>query len=165
MTTYAVGDTALGRLLVASTDRGLRAVLIGDDDAGLTGDLRRRLPRDGLREGEAGWHAVADLIDAPTDADLPLDVVGTPFQQQVWSALQRIPVGQTRTYAEVAAGIGRPTATRAVAAACGANPVAIVVPCHRVIGSNGKLTGYRWGVERKRKLLELEHHLKLRRSR
>jgi AraC family transcriptional regulator, regulatory protein of adaptative response / methylated-DNA-[protein]-cysteine methyltransferase len=161
---YTLTDTSLGRLLVGTTERGVCLVVFGESDDELVAEARRRFPRAELApaDGEhAEWvAALVRLIDAPTDsgvaAQLPLDARGTVFQQQVWSALREIPAGQTVTYAQLARAIGRPTATRAVAQACGANPTAVVVPCHRVIGADGTLTGYRWGVERKRELLKRE---------
>jgi len=161
---YTLTGTSLGRLLVGTTERGVCLVVFGDSDSELVAEARRRFPRADLApaDGEhAEWvAALVRLIDAPADdgvaAQLPLDARGTVFQQQVWTALREIPAGQTVTYAQLARAIGRPTATRAVAQACGANPTAVVVPCHRVIGADGKLTGYRWGVERKRELLKRE---------
>lgn len=160
---YTLARTSLGRLLVATTDAGVCLVVFGDSDSNLIAEARRRFPRADIAPatGEhAEWvAAVVRLVDAPASppaADVPLDARGTVFQQQVWSALREIPVGRTVTYGQLAAAIGRPAATRAVAAACGANPTAVVVPCHRVIGADGALTGYRWGVERKRALLERE---------
>lgn len=159
---YALADSSLGRLVVAATERGVCLVAWGDD-ASLAEEVARRFPRAHLEpagEDLRAWvDAVIALVDDPARAnssDLPLDVRGTVFQQQVWAALRQIAAGQTVTYAQLAAAIGRPTATRAVAAACGANPTAVVVPCHRVIGADGKLTGYRWGLDRKQALLERE---------
>jgi len=161
---YAIADSSLGRLLVATTERGVCLVVFGEGDGELVAEARRRFPRAQLAPA-AGEHAewvaaVVRLVDAPADTArataVPLDARGTVFQQQVWAALREIPAGQTVTYAQLASAIGRPTATRAVAQACGANPTAVVVPCHRVIGADGKLTGYRWGVERKRTLLDRE---------
>ena len=160
---FTLADTSLGRLLVATTRIGVCLVAFGDSDDELVAEAGRRFPQADLAPatGEhAQWvAAVVRLVDAPASASaagVPLDARGTIFQQQVWSALRQIPVGQTVTYGQLAAAIGRPTATRAVASACGANPTAVVVPCHRVIGADGSLTGYRWGVERKRALLERE---------
>ena len=161
---YTLASSTLGRLLVATTERGVCLVVFGDEDDELVAEARRRFPRAQLspaRGEHAEWvAAVVRLVDAPADSDaaraLPLDARGTVFQRQVWSALRGIPAGQTVTYAQLAKAIGRPTATRAVAQACGANPTAVVVPCHRVIGADGALTGYRWGVERKRALLQRE---------
>jgi AraC family transcriptional regulator of adaptative response/methylated-DNA-[protein]-cysteine methyltransferase len=161
---YALADSSLGRVLVASTERGVCLVAFGERDDDLVAEVARRFPRaDIVPAGSetAEWvSAVVAAIDAPGSREavdaVPLDVRGTVFQLQVWSALREIPAGRTFTYAQLAAAIGRPTATRAVAAACGANPTAVVVPCHRVIGADGSLTGYRWGVERKRELLVRE---------
>jgi AraC family transcriptional regulator of adaptative response/methylated-DNA-[protein]-cysteine methyltransferase len=164
---YTLTDTSLGRLVVATTDRGVCLVAFGESDAELAEEVARRFPRASIKPADAeprAWvEAVVGLIDAPAGPDggsaaqLPLDVRGTVFQRQVWSALCEIPRGRTVSYSQLASAIGRPTATRAVAAACGANPAAVVVPCHRVIGADGSLTGYRWGVERKRALLDREN--------
>ena len=167
---YALFDTALGAALVAATEQGVCAVSLGGKAEVLVADLEQDFPlADVTRDDEAvgPWaepvlRALAGASgESLTDAArallaLPLDVRGTAFQCQVWAALRQIPVGETRTYGEVAAAIGRPKAVRAVAGACGANPVALVVPCHRVVGADGALRGYRWGPERKRRLLELE---------
>jgi AraC family transcriptional regulator of adaptative response/methylated-DNA-[protein]-cysteine methyltransferase len=161
---YATAASPLGRMLVAATDVGVCAIAFGRDDAELVADLRGRFNRAQLMpaKGNTGWLAEAVAFVAsqtsehPMAATFPLDVRATAFQQRVWKALRQIPRGQTRTYSELARELGQPTAARAVAAACGANPVAVAVPCHRVVGQNGSLTGYRWGVERKRKLLQAE---------
>jgi len=155
----------LGRILVATTARGLCAVLFAASDAEAAADLRERFPQAVLRPdtppADAALHdalhfALSQLTETPTAAAMPFHVRATAFQQRVWRALMEIPRGQTRTYAQIAASIGSPKAVRAVGTACGANPLAVVVPCHRAVGANGKLTGYRWGVERKRQLLEME---------
>jgi AraC family transcriptional regulator of adaptative response/methylated-DNA-[protein]-cysteine methyltransferase len=161
---YTLVDSTLGRLLVGTTEHGVCLVAFGESDRELAAEAARRFARAELSPavGEhAEWvAAVVRLVDAPADSDvaqaLPIDARGTVFQRQVWSALREIPAGQTVTYAQLAKAIGRPTATRAVARACGANPTAVVVPCHRVVGADGALTGYRWGVERKRELLHRE---------
>jgi AraC family transcriptional regulator of adaptative response/methylated-DNA-[protein]-cysteine methyltransferase len=163
---YTLADCSLGRLVVATTERGVCLVAFGESDAELAEEVARRFPRAVIEpaagESRAWVEAVVELVDSPAGpdaavaAELPLDVRGTVFQRQVWAALRAIPPGVTVTYSQLAAAIGRPTATRAVAAACGANPTAVVVPCHRVIGADGSLTGYRWGVERKRVLLDRE---------
>ena len=147
--------------MVAATSRGVCLIAFGASDAELISDVERRFPRACIEPAGDEVHdwveSVVALVDEPAasgSANLPLDVRGTVFQRQVWSALRQISAGQTVTYSQLAAAIGRPTATRAVAAACGANPTAVVVPCHRVIGADGSLTGYRWGVDRKRALLE-----------
>jgi AraC family transcriptional regulator of adaptative response/methylated-DNA-[protein]-cysteine methyltransferase len=159
---YALEPCALGRVLVAATARGLCMVALGDDDAALLDDLRARFPRATLHpDGAAARAALPAVLRVIADprqppADLPLDLHGTAFQLRVWAALRGIPSGQTRTYTQVAAAIGEPSATRAVANACGANPVAPVVPCHRVVRADGGLGGYRWGLARKRALLHRE---------
>ena len=158
---YALADSSLGRLVVASTRRGVCLVAFGESDAELVAEVHRRFPRADVEPSplaEEAWvAAVVALVDQPASGiDVPLDVRGTVFQRQVWAALREIPAGSTVTYAQLASAIGRPTATRAVAQACGSNPTAVVVPCHRVIGADGSLTGYRWGVARKRALLERE---------
>jgi AraC family transcriptional regulator of adaptative response/methylated-DNA-[protein]-cysteine methyltransferase len=161
---YTTAASPLGRMLVAATPTGICAITFGRDDAELIADLRKRFDQAQLvpAKGNTGWLAdgVAFVLsqtgEHPLAATFPLDVRATAFQQRVWKALQQIPRGETRSYSDVAREVGRPTAVRAVAAAIGANPVALAVPCHRVIGKDGSLTGYRWGVERKRKLLAAE---------
>jgi AraC family transcriptional regulator of adaptative response/methylated-DNA-[protein]-cysteine methyltransferase len=158
---YAIADSPLGRILVATTDRGLCAVLFASSDAELAVDLRARFPQAVLRRDDdalrnAIHFTLSRLTETPTAANMPFHVRATAFQQRVWSALMAIPRGQTRTYAQIAESIGSPKAVRAVGTACGANPLAVVVPCHRVVGNDGKITGYRWGTDRKRKLLEME---------
>jgi AraC family transcriptional regulator of adaptative response/methylated-DNA-[protein]-cysteine methyltransferase len=158
---YATGDSALGRVLVARSISGVCAILIGADDNELVTDLAARFPEAELVADEAVVHddlaKVTRFVDKPTEGlDLPLDLRGTPFQRRVWEALRAIPVGTTVTYSELANSIGAPNAVRAVAGACGANPIALAVPCHRVVGGDGDLTGYYWGVERKRELIKKE---------
>ena len=158
---YAVTESPLGRVLVATTERGLCAVLFADSDAEAAAELRERFPQAVLRRddkglGEAMSFVLARLRENPTAASLPFHVRATAFQQRVWRALLAIPRGETRTYAEIAEAVGSPQAVRAVGTACGANLLAVVVPCHRVVGADGGLTGYRWGTERKRRLLEME---------
>jgi AraC family transcriptional regulator of adaptative response/methylated-DNA-[protein]-cysteine methyltransferase len=156
---YALADTALGRALVAATERGLAAVALADDDAELLSTLRARYPRAVLERDDAALHRQVAAVKRAvkgTSLDLPLDVHGTVFQSRVWEALKRIPAGETRTYAQVAQSIGQPGATRAVARACATNPVALAVPCHRVVPSAGGTGGYRWGAERKEALLSAE---------
>jgi AraC family transcriptional regulator of adaptative response/methylated-DNA-[protein]-cysteine methyltransferase len=161
---YTTAASPLGRILVAASPSGVCAIAFGRDDAELAADLRQRFNKAQLVavKGTTGWlaDAVAFVLSQTTEhplaATFPLDVRATAFQQRVWKALQQIPRGQTRSYSELARELGSPTAARAVASACGANPVALAVPCHRVIGQNGSLTGYRWGIERKRKLLAAE---------
>lgn len=162
---YAVGPTSLGPVLVAATERGLCRVDFGGDAASLLADLRRRLPRALLRhspEELADWLAqIAAFVERPTGRlDLPLDIAGTLFQRRVWKALCDIPPGETISYGELARRIGSPGAARAVGAACGANPAAVVIPCHRAVGGSGKLIGYRWGIERKKALLCREKSLR-----
>jgi AraC family transcriptional regulator, regulatory protein of adaptative response / methylated-DNA-[protein]-cysteine methyltransferase len=158
---FSIVPSALGRLLVASTAKGICAVQLGDDDAALEGLLREEFSGASIERSDrdhAQWvQGVVRLAEGRAPhLSLPLDIRGTAFQQQVWRALQKIPAGRTRSYAEVARSIGRPEAIRAVGSACGANPVALVVPCHRVVQTGGGLGGYRWGVGRKRELLEAE---------
>lgn len=158
---YAIGDCSLGRILVASTWKGVCLIAIGDDEDALVDDLRARFRAAKIVEGDAGFEAtvaaVVALVEEPSAGfDLPLDIRGTAFQQRVWRALREIPAGRTASYAEVATAIGEPKATRAVAQACGANKLAVVIPCHRVVRSDGGLSGYRWGVGRKRALLARE---------
>ena len=158
---YAVGESPLGMVLVGATELGVCAIAFGDDEVGLVEELRGRFPRAELKRMDAELEyavaaVVAGLKEHAGAISLPMDVRATAFQQRVWRALQEIPRGETRTYSEIAAAIGSPGSVRAVAGACGANPVAVVVPCHRVVGKDGALTGYRWGVERKRALLDVE---------
>ncbi len=158
---FAVGECSLGAILVARSAKGVCAILLGDDPDALVRDLQDRFPRAELIGGDAGFEAlvarVVGFVEAPgLGLDLPLDVRGTAFQQRVWQALREIPAGKTASYAEVARRIGAPKAVRAVAAACAANALAVAIPCHRVVRTGGGLSGYRWGVERKRALLENE---------
>jgi AraC family transcriptional regulator of adaptative response/methylated-DNA-[protein]-cysteine methyltransferase len=158
---YSIVPTSLGQLLVASTDKGICSVQLGDEAEGLEQLLHEEFSAAEISRDDrshADWvRGVAAIAEgrAP-DSSLPLDVRGTAFQMQVWRALRKIPRGETRSYAEVARSIGRPEAVRAVASACGANPAALVVPCHRVVQSDGGLGGYHWGIERKRQLLGAE---------
>jgi AraC family transcriptional regulator, regulatory protein of adaptative response / methylated-DNA-[protein]-cysteine methyltransferase len=158
---FAVGECSLGSILVAGSDRGVCAILMGDDPDALVRDLQDRFPRARLIGGEADFEAwvaeVVGFVEAPAlGLDLPLDVRGTAFQQRVWQALREIPAGSTASYTDIANRIGAPKAVRAVARACGANALAVAIPCHRVVRNDGALSGYRWGVERKRALLERE---------
>jgi AraC family transcriptional regulator of adaptative response/methylated-DNA-[protein]-cysteine methyltransferase len=160
---FALGACGLGLVLVASTDKGVCAILLGDDRAALANDLHDRFPRAKLVAGGAAFEAtvaaVVAVVETPgrgLDLELPLDIRGTAFQRRVWQALRKIPPGTTTTYADVARALGAPRATRAVAAACAANPLAVVVPCHRVVRRDGDLAGYRWGLARKRALLASE---------
>jgi AraC family transcriptional regulator of adaptative response/methylated-DNA-[protein]-cysteine methyltransferase len=158
---HAVTQTTLGPLLVAATERGLCMIAFGETEESLIAQLRERFPRAELQAGNAEFAELVAKVAARVEqphlgGDLPLDVRGTAFQQRVWQALTRIPPGVTRTYSQLAAELGEPAAVRAVAGACAANHLAVVIPCHRVIGSRGELRGYRWGLERKRALLERE---------
>lgn len=160
---WDVAGCWLGRVLVAATPRGICAILLGQTNAALRDELAARFPRAQLERAQTGspfaqWLSDAlALIEAPGRAiELPLDVAGTAFQHRVWSALREVPAGRTTTYRAIAEKIGRPRAVRAVAGACAANPAAVAIPCHRVLASDGSLSGYRWGVERKRALLDKE---------
>lgn len=158
---YSIADSPLGKMLVAMTGVGLCAVAFGSLESELEDELASRFPlaerrRDDNGLGMAMKKVLAQLTEHPSAMDLPLDVRATAFQQRVWDALRRIPRGETRTYSEIARSIGQPSAARAVARACAQNPVAVVVPCHRVIGKDGQPTGYRWGIERKKNLLAME---------
>ncbi|HEU4850781.1 MAG TPA: bifunctional DNA-binding transcriptional regulator/O6-methylguanine-DNA methyltransferase Ada [Telluria sp.] len=158
---FAVGESSLGSVLVAATAKGICAILIGDDPDQLARDLQDRFPKAELVGAEAGfelWVArVLEMVESPgLGLDLPLDVRGTAFQQRVWQALRAIPAGETVGYSKLAARLGAANMARAVAGACAANPVAIAIPCHRVVRNDGAISGYRWGVERKRALLERE---------
>jgi len=161
---FAVGQCALGAILVAQSRLGLCAILMGDDPDRLVRDLQDQFPRAELIGGDAGFEGlvaqVVGFVEAPAiGLDLPLDVRGTAFQQRVWQALRDIPPGATASYAEIATRIGAPKAARAVARACGANPLAVAIPCHRVVRRDGDVSGYRWGVARKRELLRREEGL------
>jgi AraC family transcriptional regulator, regulatory protein of adaptative response / methylated-DNA-[protein]-cysteine methyltransferase len=158
---FAVGECSLGAILVARSERGVCAILLGDDADELTRDLQNMFPRANLIGGDAEFEQlvakVVGFVEAPAlGLDLPLDLRGTAFQQRVWQALQKIPAGSTASYADIARRIGSPKSVRAVAQACGANALAVAIPCHRVVRNDGALSGYRWGVERKRALLERE---------
>ena len=158
---FATDETTVGAIVIAATRKGLCAVLLGDDSTRLVRDLQERFPEAELTRGDADFERlvaqVIDLIETPGGADdLPLDIRGSVFQQQVWVALRAIPSGSTLSYAEVARSIGRPTSARAVAQACASNALAVAIPCHRVVRTDGGLSGYRWGVERKRELLARE---------
>jgi AraC family transcriptional regulator of adaptative response/methylated-DNA-[protein]-cysteine methyltransferase len=158
---FAVGETSLGAILVASSEKGVASILLGTDPDTLVRNLQDRFPKARLIGADGDYEAlvarVVGFVEAPNlGLDLPLDVRGTVFQQRVWQALQEIPVGQTVSYAEVARRIGSPKAVRAVAGACAANNLAVAIPCHRVVRNDGSLSGYAWGVERKRVLLDRE---------
>jgi len=173
---YTFAETSLGVVLVATSDRGLCSVIFGESKAALRTELNERFPKANLSEkakastGDGECDAVLDqwlelairLIEQPLSDDwqlsteLPIDIQGTAFQEQVWQVLRRIPIGETQSYKDLAVAIGRPKSSRAIAQACAANPLAVVLPCHRVVASDGRLSGYRWGVERKASLLERE---------
>jgi AraC family transcriptional regulator of adaptative response/methylated-DNA-[protein]-cysteine methyltransferase len=158
---FAVGECSLGAILVASSERGVCAIFMGDDPDALARDLQDRFPKGELIGGDAEFERlvakVVGFVEAPKlGLNLPLDARGTAFQQRVWQALREIPAGRTVSYTEIAARIGEPKAVRAVAGACAANTLAVAIPCHRVVRNDGALSGYRWGVERKRALLERE---------
>jgi AraC family transcriptional regulator of adaptative response/methylated-DNA-[protein]-cysteine methyltransferase len=158
---FAVGQCSLGAILVAQSERGVCAILLGDDPHQLVCDLQYKFRRANLMGADQDFERliaqVVGFIEAPAiGLDLPLDVRGTAFQERVWQALREIPVGSTASYADIALRIGSPKAVRAVAQACGANSLAVAIPCHRVVRSDGNLSGYRWGVERKRQLLDRE---------
>ena len=162
---FAVGQCSLGAILVARSERGVCAISIGDDPDALARELQDRFPRASLIGGDAEFERlvaqVVGFVEAPrVGLDLPLDVQGTAFQKRVWQALRRIPPGRTVSYTELAKRIGAPGSVRAVAGACAANLLALAIPCHRVVRNDGALAGYRWGVERKRTLIERERDTK-----
>jgi AraC family transcriptional regulator of adaptative response/methylated-DNA-[protein]-cysteine methyltransferase len=158
---FAIGQTSLGAILVAATDKGIVAIQFADEPDALLGDLQDRFPKAQLVGGDAEFEGlvarVVGSVENPSlGFDLPLDVRGTAFQQRVWQALREIPAGTTASYSDVAQRLGAPKAVRAVAGACAANDIAVAIPCHRVVRNDGALSGYRWGVERKRALLDRE---------
>ncbi|MCB5187601.1 bifunctional DNA-binding transcriptional regulator/O6-methylguanine-DNA methyltransferase Ada [Methylobacillus caricis] len=158
---FAVAECSLGSMLVASTAKGICAILLGDDPGQLLHELQDAFPNAELLGGDEGYEEtvsrVIGLVEAPAiGLELPLDIQGTVFQHRVWQALRDIPPGETASYTEIAARLGAPRAVRAVASACAANRLAVAIPCHRVVRSDGELAGYRWGIERKRTLLERE---------
>jgi AraC family transcriptional regulator of adaptative response/methylated-DNA-[protein]-cysteine methyltransferase len=158
---FAIGECSLGAILVAASDKGVCAILLGDEPEALARDLQDQFPRAQLVGGDAAFERLAaqviGFVEAPgIGLDLPLDVQGTAFQHRVWDALRRIPAGSTASYAEIAEAIGAPKSVRAVARACAANHLAVAIPCHRVVRTDGALSGYRWGVQRKRALLDIE---------
>lgn len=158
---FAVGQCTLGAILVAESDRGICAITLGDDPGPLVRALQDRFPRANLIGDDADFAAriarIIGFVEAPgIGLSLPLDMRGTAFQERVWQALRQVPAGQTATYAQIAAAIGAPRAVRAVAGACAANQIAVAIPCHRILRSDGSLSGYRWGVARKQALLNSE---------
>jgi AraC family transcriptional regulator of adaptative response/methylated-DNA-[protein]-cysteine methyltransferase len=158
---YTIADSPLGKMLVAATEKGICAVSFGDGEDSLRDELSAEFFATEITENDAGLRDAVNAILRGLDGErailtLPLDLRASAFQMRVWSELRKIPYGETRSYAEIADAIGNPKAVRAVARACATNPVAIVNPCHRVIGSDGKLSGYRWGIDRKATILERE---------
>lgn len=163
---YSIDRCELGGLLLAACDSGICAILLGDNPELLVADLQHRFPRANLTQDDAtlatDMQALRAYLDHPVGElrlERPLTAYGSEFQQQVWAELARVPAGQTISYTELATRLGKPAAVRAVAGACAANPLAIVVPCHRVLRSDGGISGYRWGVDRKVKLIDLERRL------
>jgi AraC family transcriptional regulator of adaptative response/methylated-DNA-[protein]-cysteine methyltransferase len=159
--TFAIGQCSLGAILVARSRKGICAIMLGDDPDQLVRDLQDRFPKAELIGGDVDFERIVakviGLVEAPAlGTDLPLDIRGTAFQQRVWQALRSIPAGETASYTEIARRIGAPKSVRAVAQACSANPLAVAIPCHRVVRTDGDVSGYRWGVERKRALLRRE---------
>lgn len=159
---YTIVDSPLGKMLVAATDKGICAVSFGDDAESLKKELQSEFFAASIESDDRGLKdAVTSILKGLKGErailTLPVDIRASAFQMRVWSELRKIPYGETRTYGQIAEEIGQPTAVRAVARACATNPIAIVTPCHRVVGADGKLTGYRWGIERKKKILEQEH--------
>ncbi len=161
---YTCADSPLGRMLIAATERGICSIQFARSDGELIEGLKREFPFAGRKTDEGGLRAWVDALlrhmrakDLDSDSKLPLDIRATAFQRRVWAYLQSIPFGATRSYSQVAKGIGRPSAVRAVARACATNPVAVAIPCHRVVRQDGSMGGYRWGIERKKALLEMEN--------
>ncbi len=158
---FTVAPSSLGKVLVAGTERGISAVYLGDDERTLVSALQKEYPRAEIARSAASnesWlkEILSRVEGHAPSKDLPLDVQATAFQRRVWQELQKIPLGATRTYTQVARALGKPNSVRAVARACATNPTSVVVPCHRVIRTDGELAGYRWGLQRKQKLLERE---------
>jgi AraC family transcriptional regulator, regulatory protein of adaptative response / methylated-DNA-[protein]-cysteine methyltransferase len=160
--TYAIGKCHLGRVMVAATAQGLCRVCFGDTVKTVEQELADEFPKAALRRNEKDMAEILATVVAVIDnhaqktSAMPVDIRATAFQAKVWSYLTRIPVGETQTYGEIAAGIGAPKAARAVGRACGLNPIGVIIPCHRAVGASGSLTGYRWGIDRKKALLEIE---------
>ena len=158
---FAVGQCSLGAILVAQSEKGICSILLGDEPQALLEQLQDQFPKARLIGGDAAYERlvaeVVGFVEAPAlGLDLPLDVQGTAFQERVWQALREVPVGSRVSYTEIAERIGAPKAVRAVAMACAANRIAVAIPCHRVVRRDGDISGYRWGVERKRQLLARE---------
>jgi AraC family transcriptional regulator of adaptative response/methylated-DNA-[protein]-cysteine methyltransferase len=161
---YIIQESYVGCVLVAQSEKGICSILLGDTKKILRDDLQERYPHATISEGDAALKKlsvrVLKFIENPASViDLPLDIRGTDYQKRVWAALRKIPVGKTASYTDIANRLKTPNAARAVAGACAANSLAIVIPCHRVVKSDGALSGYRWGVERKRRLLQVENKL------
>ena len=163
---YTTGHCRFGGLLLATSVDGVAAILLGDGDEAMASDLRQRFPAANVERDDAGlqrdMQALLEYVDHPLGAlnlQQPLAARGSEFQKKVWAELAEVPAGQTITYTELARRVGQPAAVRAVAGACAANPLAMVVPCHRVLRSDGGISGYRWGVERKKQLIALEQQL------
>jgi AraC family transcriptional regulator of adaptative response/methylated-DNA-[protein]-cysteine methyltransferase len=161
---YTIAKSRLGKVLVAATERGISAVYLGDREGVLLGELEKEYPRAEIAEAPDSYRRWVKEIVERTEgqrpqAELPLDLQATAFERRVWQELQRIPIGTTRTYSQVARAVGKPNAVRAVARACAANPVSVLIPCHRVVRADGKLAGYRWGLSRKRRLLDQERRV------
>jgi AraC family transcriptional regulator of adaptative response/methylated-DNA-[protein]-cysteine methyltransferase len=159
---YASGESSLGRFIAAMSDKGLVALGFGDNVSAIVDTLHERIPGADLIADDVGLAdatgRIAAIIDHPErEADIALDIRGSIFEKRVWDALRRIPAGETASYGEIAAGLGTPREAREVAEACAANPIAILIPCHRVVKKDGSLSGYRWGFKRKRELLAREH--------
>src|ERR1700736_2932033 len=155
---FAIGQCSLGSILVATSDKGICSILLGDDSAALLGELHGRFPHAAIAAGDGDLERVVakvvSFVEAPAAGlDLPLDIKGTTFQRRVWQVLRDIPAGSTASYTDVAGRIGSPKAVRAVAQACAGNAIAVAIPCHRVVRSDGALSGYRWGIARKHALL------------
>ena len=162
---FSIRECSLGQVLVAASDKGVCHLALGDESEPLLSDLHSRFPKARFVRGDADFETLAAeavrFVEAPTGSfDLPLDIHGTAFQRRVWAAMREIPPGAKVSYAEIAQRIGEPKAVRAVAAACAANRIALAIPCHRVVHKDGSLSGYRWGVKRKRALLEREAGVK-----
>jgi AraC family transcriptional regulator, regulatory protein of adaptative response / methylated-DNA-[protein]-cysteine methyltransferase len=163
---FAIRHCSLGQILVAASDKGVCFLALGDEAEPLLTDLQSRFPKAGLVGGDADFETLVARVVASVEAparrfDFPLDLHGSGFQRRVWAALREIPPGATASYAQIAERIGEPRAIRAVAGACAANKIAVAIPCHRVLRSDGSLSGYRWGVERKRALLDREAGAKM----
>lgn len=158
---FTIGESSLGHVLVAGSGQGVCAILLGDDARSLARELRRRFPNAALKDSDDRFDRLVDKVirfveNPATVPDFLLDMHGTEFEQRVWTALRDIPAGMTASYGDVAKRIGMPGAARDVAQACAANPLAVAIPCHRVVKSDGRLSGYRWGADRKRRLLNRE---------